>query len=117
MVSVPSAILEQGAVYLKEEYRLEKTVPQIVKEVLKIVSDFYRFEAPLKPGVKETLEWMSKQQIRMVVATSGNKELVEADFLVNLFEDNLSKEAALNAYQNIFKTATGKRICKEMFAL
>ena len=43
--------------------------------------------------------------------------LVEADFLVNLFEDNLSKEAALNAYQNIFKTATGKRICKEMFAL
>jgi len=42
---------------------------------------------------------------------------VEADFLVNLFEDNLSKEAALNAYQNIFKTATGKRICKEMFAL
>ena len=43
--------------------------------------------------------------------------LVEADFLVNLFEDNLSKEAVLNAYQNIFKTATGKRICKEMFAL
>ena len=43
--------------------------------------------------------------------------LVEADFLVNLFEDNLSKEAAVNAYQNIFKTETGKRICKEMFAL
>ena len=43
--------------------------------------------------------------------------LVGADFLVNLFEDNLSKEAALNAYQNIFKTETGKRICKEMFAL
>lgn len=43
--------------------------------------------------------------------------LVEADFLVNLFEDNLSKEAALNAYQNIFKTETGKRICKEIFAL
>lgn len=70
--------LEQGAVYLKEEYRLEKTVLQIEKEVLKIVSDFYRFEAPLKSGVKETLEWMSKQQIRMVIATSGNKELVEA---------------------------------------
>ena len=43
--------------------------------------------------------------------------LVEADFLVNLFEDNLSKEATVNAYQNIFKTETGKRICKEMFAL
>ena len=43
--------------------------------------------------------------------------LVEADFLVNLFEDNLSKEAAVIAYKNIFKTETGKRICKEMFAL
>ena len=43
--------------------------------------------------------------------------LVEADFLVNIMEDNLSKEAALNAYNNIFKTACGKKICKGMFNL
>jgi HD superfamily phosphodiesterase len=43
--------------------------------------------------------------------------LVEADFLVNLFEDNLSKEAAQHAYDSIFKTESGKRICREMFAL
>ena len=72
--------LEQGATYLKEEYQIEKSVPEIVKEVLKIVSDFYRFEAPLKPGVEETLEWLKKRQVRMVIATSGNKELVEAAF-------------------------------------
>ena len=41
--------------------------------------------------------------------------LVEADFLVNIMEDGLSKEAALKAYHNIFKTACGKRICREMF--
>ena len=35
----------------------------------------------------------------------------------HVIKDNLSKEAAVNAYQNIFKTATGKQICKEMFAL
>ena len=43
--------------------------------------------------------------------------LVEADFLVNILEDGLSKEAALQAYQNIFKTESGKNICQEMFAL
>ena len=43
--------------------------------------------------------------------------LVEADFLVNIMEDGLSKEAALNAYHNIFKTECGKKICKEMFGI
>ena len=70
--------LEQGAAYLKEEYQLDESVSQIIKGVLKIVSDFYRFEAPLKSGVKETLEWLSTGQIRMVIATSGDSELVEA---------------------------------------
>lgn len=43
--------------------------------------------------------------------------LVEADFLVNILDDGLAKEAALQAYQNIFKTESGKNICQEMFAL
>ena len=43
--------------------------------------------------------------------------LVEADFLVNILEDGLAKEADLQAYQNIFKTESGKNICQEMFAL
>lgn len=41
--------------------------------------------------------------------------LVEADFLVNMYEDNLSKEAVLKAYDNIFKTKYGKHICMEMY--
>ena len=41
--------------------------------------------------------------------------LVEADFLVNIMEDGLSKEAALKAYESIFKTPCGKMICREMF--
>ena len=43
--------------------------------------------------------------------------LVEADFLVNIMEDNLAKDAALKAYQNIFKTTCGKMICREMFGI
>ena len=41
--------------------------------------------------------------------------LIEADFLVNIMEDGLSKEAALKAYESIFKTTCGKMICREMF--
>ena len=43
--------------------------------------------------------------------------LVEADFLVNIMEDNLSKEAASYAYHTIFKTECGKQICRDMFGL
>ena len=43
--------------------------------------------------------------------------LVEADFLVNIMEEGSSKEAAIKAYQNIFKTSCGKKICREMFGI
>ena len=43
--------------------------------------------------------------------------LVEADFLVNMYEDGVSKDAVLKAYNNIFKTEYGKYICKDMFLI
>lgn len=43
--------------------------------------------------------------------------LVEADFLVNLYEDEAGKGAAEAACHNIFRTETGKRICREMYQL
>ena len=43
--------------------------------------------------------------------------LVEADFLVNIMEEGSSKEAVIKAYQNIFKTSCGKKICREMFGI
>ena len=43
--------------------------------------------------------------------------LVEADFLVNIMEDGLSKEAALSAYNRIFRTGCGKKICRDMFGI
>lgn len=43
--------------------------------------------------------------------------LVEADFLVNLFEENNSKEGIASTYEKIFKTQTGKKICREMFGM
>jgi HD superfamily phosphodiesterase len=43
--------------------------------------------------------------------------LIEADFLVNLYEDAESEAAVKTAYDHIFKTETGRKLCREMFAL
>ncbi|RDU24754.1 HD domain-containing protein [Anaerosacchariphilus polymeriproducens] len=43
--------------------------------------------------------------------------LVEADFLVNLFEDKIEEAGIKKAYSNIFQTESGKLICREMFGL
>ena len=43
--------------------------------------------------------------------------LVEADFLVNLYEDQESKQAAERVREKIFRTKTGKDICTRMFGL
>lgn len=43
--------------------------------------------------------------------------LVEADFLVNLFEGGNSPDSILSVYENIFRTASGRELCKAMFGL
>lgn len=41
--------------------------------------------------------------------------LVEADFLVNLYEDGLKPEQARTALEKIFRTQTGKKYLQQMF--
>lgn len=41
--------------------------------------------------------------------------LVEADFLVNLYEDDEPVNAVISAYNKIFKTDTGRMLCRNMF--
>ena len=43
--------------------------------------------------------------------------LVEADFLVNLYEDAVSLDAVRKAYEKIFQTESGKKICRNMFGI
>lgn len=43
--------------------------------------------------------------------------LVEADFLVNLYEGKKSPDAIREAYSSIFKTNAGREICRTMFGL
>ena len=41
--------------------------------------------------------------------------LVEADFLVNFYEDGLSTDAIVSACNKLFRTDAGKRLCELCF--
>lgn len=43
--------------------------------------------------------------------------LVEADFLVNMYEDNMPLENIRKTYEKIFFTKSGKKLCREIFGL
>ena len=43
--------------------------------------------------------------------------LIEADFLVNMLEDDRSERSIRKAYEQIFKTESGKKLCRVMFGL
>ena len=43
--------------------------------------------------------------------------LIEADFLVNLYEDPVSADAIRHAYEKIFRTETGRALCRATFGL
>lgn len=41
--------------------------------------------------------------------------LVEADFLVNFYEDDLKPESIRQAFEKIFKTESGKKLCRILY--
>lgn len=72
--------VEEGAIYVKQQYSLEESVEQIVQGVLDTVRDFYYYEAPLKAGAWEFLEALAAEEIPMVVATSSERDQIEQAF-------------------------------------
>ena len=67
---------EQGCAYLAEHYPLGRSACEIQEGIMRMIEDFYRNEAILKPGVREFLDELRLRDIPMVIATSGDKELL-----------------------------------------
>lgn len=70
--------LEEGCVYLKKRYALEQALPEIREGVVRIIQDFYIDEVGLKDGVRDFLQSMLEKNIPMVIATSGDRTLLNA---------------------------------------
>ena len=70
--------LLQAARYYQTEYGVTLCVDEIMNGVNVMLEQYYRFEAPLKPGVTELLVWLQKNGVKLCVATATDRYLVEA---------------------------------------
>ena len=79
--------LEQSSEYLLKKYKLNFSVDEIQEGILKIIEEFYVNEVKLKAGVKNFLEALKLKNIPMVIATSGDRNLLKAALKRNGIED------------------------------
>lgn len=68
--------LEQSCRYLKERYSLRESEGDILSGILGIIEGFYRDEVMLKDGVRVFLDGLRRRNIPLVIATSGDRDLL-----------------------------------------
>lgn len=78
----------ETAVYFKERFSLPDSLEQIKKDWNDMAWDKYLHEVPLKEGVYEFLCYCKEKGIKLGIATSNSRELVE----------NIAKVHGLDAY-------------------
>jgi HAD superfamily hydrolase (TIGR01509 family) len=65
------------AEYFKERFKLPETIDEIKEEWRQMADDYYNNIIPLKPGVRETLMLLRAQGMKIGIATSNSRELVQ----------------------------------------
>ena len=69
--------LEQAAEYYREHYGVTLSVNEIVDGVNEMVAKLYKTKVTLKDGVREFLEALKSQGVKMCVATVTDRPIVE----------------------------------------
>ena len=72
--------LEQSLPIIIKEFELPLTVEEAIAEIKAFVAKAYAETVPFKPYAKEYLEKLKAEDVKIAVATSGYKELVQAAF-------------------------------------
>lgn len=67
----------ETACYFKEKFRLSEDVEQIKKDWNDMAWDKYTHQVPLKDGAREFVEYCRENGIRLGIATSNSRLLVE----------------------------------------
>ena len=70
--------LFQAARYYQTEYGVTLSIDEIMNGVNAMLERYYRFEAPLKPGVAELLAQLRENSVKLCIATATDRYLVEA---------------------------------------
>lgn len=72
--------MSEGAKYIKETYKIDKTIQEIIDGMNSIVYEFYEKEAMPKDGVLEFIGYLYDNKIPMTVVTSTDRPMIEAAF-------------------------------------
>lgn len=67
----------ETAVYFKNHFSIPESLEQIMEEWNRMAWDKYMYEVPLKKGIPEFLEGCRNSGIRLGIATSNSRVLVE----------------------------------------
>ena len=65
-----SATLNEAFPYIKEKYRLSKTVDEILHDFEDIILSEYKYNIPIKPHADEYLKKLKASGVKLAVATS-----------------------------------------------
>lgn len=67
----------ETAVYIKERFDIPDSIEEMKAEWNRLAWDKYTHEVPLKKGARKFMDYCKAQNIRLGIATSNSKELVE----------------------------------------
>jgi len=86
----------QTAAYFKQRFSIADSLEQMMDDWNRMAWDKYLYEVPLKSGVTEFLELCFRRGIKMGIATSNSRELMQ----------NLEQAHGLTRYISIIKTGS-----------
>lgn len=82
--------LDEGAVYLKDRYDMEKSAEEICQDFKDRIARNYAEDMPLKSGVKQYLGYLKKHGVRMCLATASavtlGRPALERTGILDFFE-------------------------------
>lgn len=88
----------------------EKEGPPVAKEILEKLNFSNKI-------IERTCYLVANHHTYTNIEGIDYQILVEADFLVNLHENKKDKSLVETIYNDIFKTKTGKELCRQMFLI
>ena len=68
----------ETAVYFKERFGLDRSVEAIKADWVDMSLEKYKKEVPLKEGARQFLDWARSRGVRMGIATSNGRAMVDA---------------------------------------
>lgn len=90
----------ETAVFFKERFQIPDSLEEIKANWNQMACDKYRYEVPYKEGAKEFLSFCKEHNIKLGIATSNSRELVE------------NAAQALSMYDYITCITTGCEVAK-----